>query len=155
MSRSRSSHAAAAPPQRFYSLAEVVTGSIPEPVPCVFTSARPIQDLTSVSYPDGIHGPDPAFTGNVNALPGKFKYDRRFMLQFKEACTERPANLAPLGAIGLTPEDLEFLKDQAHKDKKGKQPCVGLSDHRRSHHRVAIRVHVHGAFARSSSYTEY
>src|SRR5207248_4477798 len=38
-----------------------------------------------------IKRPNPVL--NSNAEPGKFKYDRNFLMQFKGVCTEKPENL--------------------------------------------------------------
>ncbi|CAG8488138.1 4877_t:CDS:2 [Acaulospora colombiana] len=72
------------------------------------SSARIIDDLNSVQYPAHIKSPNPEL--NVNSDPGKFKYDRNFLMQFMEVCKEKPTNLPTLDAVGM-----EEPKD----DKKG------------------------------------
>ncbi|KAI0313314.1 armadillo-type protein [Amylostereum chailletii] len=69
-------------------------------------TARTIEDLSLVQYPEGIKRPKPEL--NVNAARGKFRYDRDFLLQFMPICKEKPDNLAPLDAIGLKPSDPTF-----------------------------------------------
>ncbi|TFY50981.1 hypothetical protein EVG20_g11226, partial [Dentipellis fragilis] len=66
-------------------------------------TARIIEDLGSVPYPEGINGPHVEL--NLNASAGKFKYDRDFLLQFMQVCKEKPDNLPPLDAIGLEPSE--------------------------------------------------
>lgn len=50
-----------------------------------------IEDLNSISYPEGIARANPEL--NVRAKPGKFIYDRPFLLQFMAVCAERPGVL--------------------------------------------------------------
>ncbi|GBC18725.1 armadillo-type protein [Rhizophagus irregularis DAOM 181602=DAOM 197198] len=57
-------------------------------------SARMIDDLNSIKYPPNIKPQNPAL--NSNAEPGKFRYDRDFMMQFMRVCRERPKNLENL-----------------------------------------------------------
>ncbi|KAF8622684.1 hypothetical protein AX15_006786 [Amanita polypyramis BW_CC] len=67
--------------------------------PSSLTLARPLRDLSSVIYPEGITGPKPEL--NVGAKEGKFRYDREFLLQFRPVCEEKPESLPPLDAVGL------------------------------------------------------
>lgn len=64
--------------------------------------ARIIEDLTKVTYPASIKSPNPIL--NKLAKPGKFRYDRDFLLQFMEVCKEKPEQLPSLEAIGMTDE---------------------------------------------------
>lgn len=64
-------------------------------------SARMIDDLNSIKYPPNIKPPNPAL--NSNAEPGKFRYDRDFMMQFMRVCRERPKNLDDI--LTEKPED--------------------------------------------------
>ncbi|TDL23009.1 hypothetical protein BD410DRAFT_721875, partial [Rickenella mellea] len=66
-------------------------------------SARHIQGVRQIVYPEGVHGPMAEL--NVNASGGKFRYDRDFLLQFMKVCTEKPDKLPPLDAIGLKHAD--------------------------------------------------
>ncbi|KAF4563218.1 hypothetical protein EYR40_007074 [Pleurotus pulmonarius] len=66
-------------------------------------TARRIEDLGSVQYPEGIKSPSTEL--NANAQDSKFRYDRDFLLQFMKICTEKPDMLPPLDAIGLQPSD--------------------------------------------------
>ncbi|KAF8633421.1 hypothetical protein AX17_004592 [Amanita inopinata Kibby_2008] len=71
------------------------------------TLARHIEDLGSVTYPEGIMSPKPEL--NAGAKEGKFRYDRDFLLQFMSICKEKPESLPPLDAIGLEPVDQLML----------------------------------------------
>lgn len=64
--------------------------------------ARIIEDLTKVTYPESIKSPNPIL--NKSAKPGKFRYDRDFLLQFMSVCKEKPEQLPSLEAIGMTDE---------------------------------------------------
>lgn len=62
-------------------------------------SARFIDDISKVSYPDKIQSPLAGL--NETAEPGKFRYDREFLLQFMGVYKERPNDLPPLASIGM------------------------------------------------------
>ncbi|KAF5355138.1 hypothetical protein D9756_005480 [Leucocoprinus leucothites] len=49
------------------------TGSVPAPLPSALSTARAIDDISRVSYPEGISSPKPEL--NTNAKDGKFRYD--------------------------------------------------------------------------------
>jgi hypothetical protein len=53
--------------------------------------ARMINNLNSIKYPPHIKPPNPIL--NSNAEPGKFRYDRDFMMQFMCVCRKKPENL--------------------------------------------------------------
>ncbi|KAI5118354.1 hypothetical protein M0805_006755 [Coniferiporia weirii] len=78
-----------------------------KPVPHAFSSAldtaRFIEDVYQVQYPEGIKGPKPELY--TNAKYGIFRYDRDFLLQFMPVCKEKPNNLLPPEAMGLKPLD--------------------------------------------------
>ncbi|EPT00387.1 hypothetical protein FOMPIDRAFT_1146531 [Fomitopsis schrenkii] len=76
---------------------------IAQPLPSALATARIIEDLGSVSYPEGIRSPKIEL--NVNAKRGKFRYDREFLMQFMKICKDKPDNLPPLDAIGLEPSE--------------------------------------------------
>ncbi|CAE6418580.1 unnamed protein product [Rhizoctonia solani] len=69
--------------------------------PSALASARIIEDLNLVPYPETIKTPNPDL--NISATPGKFRYDRDFLLQFMGVCKERPDSLPALDMIGLEP----------------------------------------------------
>ncbi|WVR06939.1 hypothetical protein IAU60_003975 [Kwoniella sp. DSM 27419] len=62
-------------------------------------TAKPIEDLSSIVYPGSTKSPIPQL--NVGAEPGKFRYDRDFLMQFMNVCREKPESLPPLEEIGL------------------------------------------------------
>jgi translation initiation factor 4G len=65
-------------------------------------SAKIIEDLNRVNYPNDIKSPRPEL--NSGAEPGKFRYDRDFLLQFMDVCKEKPEHLASLEAMGISAE---------------------------------------------------
>ncbi|RHZ77116.1 hypothetical protein Glove_185g23 [Diversispora epigaea] len=73
--------------------------------------ARIINDLTSVLYPPHIQNPNPRL--NANSEPGKFKYDRGFLMQFMTVCKDKPENLPALDSF------LEMV-ESVNNNKKGK-----------------------------------
>ncbi|KAI0308591.1 eukaryotic translation initiation factor 4G1, eIF4E-binding domain-containing protein, partial [Amylostereum chailletii] len=82
---------------------EISNSNISTSFPSALATARIIEDLGHVRYPEGIKRPQAEL--NVNAAKGKFMYDRYFLLQFMSICKEKPDNLVPLDAIGLEPSD--------------------------------------------------
>ncbi|KAM5542985.1 hypothetical protein V8D89_003369 [Ganoderma adspersum] len=80
--------------------------SIPAALPSALATARIIEDIGSIQYPEGVKSPKPEL--NVNAKQGKFRYDRDFLLQFMAVCKEKPDSLPPLDAIGLEPAEQNF-----------------------------------------------
>ncbi|TFK74623.1 hypothetical protein BDN72DRAFT_788870 [Pluteus cervinus] len=80
---------------------------VPAPLPSALATARNIDNINSVQYPEGIQSPKAEL--NTNAKDGKFRYDREFLLQFMALCKEKPAMLPPLDAIGLEPVDQSSL----------------------------------------------
>ena len=62
-------------------------------------TAKPITDLSSVNYQAPIQSPSSEL--NKDAQPGKFRYDRDFLMQFMVLCMEKPDRLPPLEEIGL------------------------------------------------------
>ncbi|TFY58489.1 hypothetical protein EVJ58_g6388 [Rhodofomes roseus] len=76
---------------------------IAQTFPSALATARIIEDLGSVSYPEGIRSPKVEL--NVNAKHGKFRYDRDFLMQFMKICKDKPDNLLRLDAIGLEPSE--------------------------------------------------
>ncbi|KAF8178669.1 hypothetical protein K438DRAFT_1681017 [Mycena galopus ATCC 62051] len=77
--------------------------NIPAALPSALATARIIDDLSRVSYPENIQSPKVEL--NINAKDGKFRYDRDFLLQFMSICKEKPDMLPPLDAIGIGPVD--------------------------------------------------
>ncbi|KAJ7188714.1 hypothetical protein C8R46DRAFT_1171656 [Mycena filopes] len=84
-------------------LTDVHKTNIPAALPSALATARIIDDLSRVPYPENIQSPKVEL--NVNAKDGKFRYDRDFLLQFMSICKEKPDMLPPLDAIGIGPVD--------------------------------------------------
>lgn len=79
-----------------------LTPPTPRPVnaqPSAMLTAKPITDLSSVNYQAPIQSPSTEL--NKDAQPGKFRYDRDFLMQFMVLCMEKPDRLPPLEEIGL------------------------------------------------------
>lgn len=72
---------------------------LPSAVAQSLQTARFISEPNATAYPEGIRSPLPEL--NAAAPPGKFRYDRDFLLQFMEVCKEKPESLPPLAEIGL------------------------------------------------------
>ena len=53
-------------------------------------SARRLLNINDVAYPSGFVSPNPAL--NTGAPPGKFNYDRKFLLQFSRVFVEKPSD---------------------------------------------------------------
>lgn len=66
-------------------------------------AARSITNLGDVSYPENSKGPEAGL--NANAEPGKYRYDRDFLLQFMAVCTAKPDSLPNLADIGMVGDD--------------------------------------------------
>lgn len=52
-------------------------------------SARPVDNLKHLQYPEGIQSPNPALNPLANTT--KFKYDKDFLMQFQTVFTEKPS----------------------------------------------------------------
>ncbi|KAH8113023.1 ARM repeat-containing protein [Phellopilus nigrolimitatus] len=89
------------------------------PLRSALATARHIQNLDQVQYPEGVKSPKPEL--NTNAKDGKFRYDRDFLMQFMSVCKEGPDNHPSLEAIGLEPSD------QAHSMGRGGSGRRGVS----------------------------
>lgn len=76
--------------------------STPDLSSSALSSAKPIEDIKSIVYPAELKSPRAEL--NVDAEPGKFRYDRDFLMQFMNVCKEKPENLPPLEEIGLEAE---------------------------------------------------
>ncbi|KAI0724702.1 hypothetical protein C8Q72DRAFT_786833 [Fomitopsis betulina] len=90
--------------------------------------ARPIEDISRVSYPEGIRHPKAEL--NVGACRGKYRYDRSFLLQFKEICKERPYNLQSpesLEYLGMKPHVMPYASAAGHKFGGDGKACKGAS----------------------------
>ncbi|KAI5116077.1 hypothetical protein M0805_003834 [Coniferiporia weirii] len=96
---------------------------VPQALPSALATARLIQDVYQVQYPEGIKSPKPEL--NTNAKDGKFRYDRDFLLQFMSVCKEKPDNLPPLEAIGLEPSDQSHSMGRGGSGRRGVSGGMG------------------------------
>ncbi|WWD17169.1 hypothetical protein CI109_101607 [Kwoniella shandongensis] len=63
------------------------------------STAKSIEDLSSIVYPASTKPLNPSFY--VDSEPGKYRYDRDFLMQFMGFCRDKPESLPPLEEIGL------------------------------------------------------
>ena len=115
---------------------------VAQPLPSALATARHIQDVYQVTYPEGIRSPKPEL--NTNAKDGKFRYvclcicgtmiliyirlsryDRDFLLQFMSVCKEKPDNLPNLEAIGLEPVDQSHSMGRGGSGRRGVSGAMG------------------------------
>jgi translation initiation factor 4G len=63
----------------------------PQPTPAMLAlrSARMIDNIQGIKYPEAINSPNPSL--NASAPMGKFKYDKEFLMQFQSVFTEKPS----------------------------------------------------------------
>ncbi|KAH9944590.1 ARM repeat-containing protein [Amylocystis lapponica] len=94
----------------------IIRGSDEVELPSALATARVIEDLSSVAYPEGIKSPKVEL--NLNAKQGKFRYDRDFLLQFMAICKEKPDSLPPLDAIGLEPSDQSYAMSRGGSGRR-------------------------------------
>lgn len=99
---------------------------LPPSLPSALATARAIDNLDRIQYPNGILSPKPEL--NAGASNGKFRYDREFLLQFMDICTEKPDSLPTLDAIGLEPVSNEsnFANNRARGGNRPPPPNLGL-----------------------------
>ncbi|KZT72260.1 hypothetical protein DAEQUDRAFT_705318 [Daedalea quercina L-15889] len=76
---------------------------ISQPDSSALATGRFIEDLSSVSYPEGIKSPSVEL--NASARRGKFRYDRDFLMQFMQICKDKPDNLPPIYYMCLEPSE--------------------------------------------------
>jgi translation initiation factor 4G len=95
------------------------------------SAARPIEDLSSIIYPGSLKSPNAVL--NVDAKPGKYRYDRDFLMQFMNVCREKPENLPNLEEIGLEADSTSGFgssrggaRGSRSSIGAGRQPPAGL-----------------------------
>ena len=88
-------------------------------------SARRINDLNKVSYPGDIIRPKPEL--NKRAQPGKFRYDRDFLMQFMKVFTDKPSSMPSLDAIGLEPDQGMGFGGRSSSGRSGRAGGMGPS----------------------------
>ncbi|KAJ6491820.1 hypothetical protein C8R47DRAFT_1044992 [Mycena vitilis] len=103
--------------------------NIPAALPSALATARIIDDLSRVPYPENIQSPKVEL--NVNAKDGKFRYDRDFLLQFMSICKEKPDHLPPLDAIGIGPVDQASMtrtNSRGGTHRPGRTPSISSAN---------------------------
>ncbi|KAI9758869.1 MAG: hypothetical protein M4579_002753 [Chaenotheca gracillima] len=104
-------------------LAPLKTGSVEPPQPSAalqaLRSARFIDRLGDVTYPAAVASPNPAL--NETANKGRFKYDRDFLLQFKQVFTEKPS----LDWDTKLKETVGDTSDSARPQSAARTPSMG------------------------------
>jgi translation initiation factor 4G len=83
-------------------------------------SARFIEDISKVAYPTSMQSPKPEL--NESAEPGKFRYDRDFLLQFMGVYKEKPVDLPPLADIGMDPSQAQTGRSGGGRRTSGMGP---------------------------------
>ncbi|KAF5380586.1 hypothetical protein D9615_004672 [Tricholomella constricta] len=79
-------------------------GNIAQPFPSALSTAKHIESLESVSYPEGIKGPAMPNTESSGILIAFWSQGRTVtfaLFEFRELCKEKPDNLLPMEALGL------------------------------------------------------
>ncbi|KAG1802921.1 uncharacterized protein HD556DRAFT_1263252 [Suillus plorans] len=84
-------------------LASTTKKDISAPPPSALLTARVIENLSEVAYPEGIKSPKVEL--NANVRDGRFRYDRDFLMQFMHICKEKPPTLPALDVLGIEPVD--------------------------------------------------
>ncbi|UZJ56072.1 hypothetical protein CBS101457_005392 [Exobasidium rhododendri] len=90
-------------------------------------SAKFINDLNKVSYPGKINSPKPEL--NESATPGRFRYDREFLMQFMGVYKEKPTDLPPLAQLGMDGSQAGGGRNVAGRRSSGMGPpsAIGRS----------------------------
>ncbi|KAG1856929.1 hypothetical protein C8R48DRAFT_755948 [Suillus tomentosus] len=84
-------------------LASTTKKDISASPPSALLTARVIENLSEVAYPEGIKSPKIEL--NANVRDGRFRYDRDFLMQFMHICKEKPPTLPALDVLGIEPVD--------------------------------------------------
>ncbi|KAI5476427.1 translation initiation factor eIF-4F [Pseudohyphozyma bogoriensis] len=80
-------------------LSSTKSAAVTPGLPSALATAKAIDNLNTMSYPANIKSPRPEL--NADAEPGKYRYDRDFLMQFMSVCVEKPEQLPNLEAIGM------------------------------------------------------
>ncbi|KAJ6593442.1 hypothetical protein B0H19DRAFT_976189 [Mycena capillaripes] len=96
--------------------------NIPAALPSALATARIIDDLSRVPYPENIQSPKVEL--NVNAKDGKFRYDRDFLLQFMSVCKEKPDNMADIGIGPVEQHTMGRTNSRGGTHRPGRTPSI-------------------------------
>ncbi|KAF8667859.1 hypothetical protein AX14_006280, partial [Amanita brunnescens Koide BX004] len=89
----------------------------------LLTLARPLKDLSSVTYPLWISPPNAELS--AGAREGKFRYDREFLLQFRSICKENLDLLPLFDVIALKPIDQpSLIRDSSGRSQQLSSPSA-------------------------------
>ncbi|CUA74531.1 Eukaryotic translation initiation factor 4 gamma [Rhizoctonia solani] len=88
-------------------------------------NVKNVGTLETVPYPESVRLPNLEL--NFPVEPGRFRYDRGFLLQFMSVCKQRPASLAPLGALGLEPYNTS--REGANSTHRQESPSASQARH--------------------------
>lgn len=93
------------------------------PLPSALATARIIDNLDSVQYPEGIKSPKVEL--NLNAKPAKYRYDRDFLLQFMDFCKEKPDSLPPLDLLGIESSEQNYAMARGGSGRRQASVSMG------------------------------
>ncbi|KAI0302331.1 hypothetical protein B0F90DRAFT_1627403 [Multifurca ochricompacta] len=111
-------------------LQTTINSNIAPSLPSALATARHIEDINRITYPEGIKSPKVEL--NVNTQKGKFRYDRDFLLQFMNICKEKPDNLPPLDVIGLEPSDTSHTMSRGGSGRSRTSNSMSMPGNTRS-----------------------
>ena len=138
-------------------LQATINSNIAPPLPSALATARHIEDINRITYPQGIKSP--RLELNVNTQKGKFRYvlnphvlvhllltkfhrryDRDFLLQFMNICKEKPEHLPPLDVIGLEPTDTSHTMSRGGSGRNRATSSMSMPANARSAS-IGLRFH--------------
>jgi translation initiation factor 4G len=130
-------------------LQTTINTNVAPPLHSALATARHIEDINRITYPQGIKSPKLEL--NVNTQKGKFRYgfeiyvithlvlnafpssyDRDFLLQFMNICKEKPDNLPPLDVIGLEPSDTSHTMSRGGSGRNRSSNSLAMPSNTRS-----------------------
>jgi translation initiation factor 4G len=130
-------------------LQTTINTDIAPPLHSALATARHIEDINCITYPQGIKSPKLEL--NVNTQKGKFRYafeiyviahlvlntfpssyDRDFLLQFMNICKEKPDHLPPLDVIGLEPSDTSHTMSRGGSGRNRSSNSLSMPSNTRS-----------------------
>ncbi|KAJ9123514.1 hypothetical protein QFC24_003728 [Naganishia onofrii] len=79
------------------------THTAPSAFSSLLKTAKPVEDIRATTYSSNISPPSPSL--NQLDPPGKFRYDRAFLLQFSPLCKDRLDVPMPLDMFGIDPRN--------------------------------------------------
>lgn len=86
-------------------------------------SARRLLNISDVQYPSGFVSPNPAL--NTKAPPGKFNYDRNFLMQFSRVFVEKPSDNWETSLKQIMGDTEPSTARSANPSRNGAPPASG------------------------------